>query len=610
MRYYLVFFFFLCSFFGICQNTTIVKFKLNETGSDELRVRVYPPDLFSGFEFVVPQIIPGTYMKVNYAKFYSDFTAYDLRGDIMKVSKYDNVFKVQGEQPLHFLEYTVKQSLGNKKVWNNIMPCAGTIITKKSALLNFQLVTGYFEGYENLPFEVEVVRPKSFFGATAIQKKILNDTTEILSTHNYGSLIDQPVLYAEPDTTSFKIDDHRFNIAVHSEDGKNSALELKSGIKKIVESISDYSGFTSNEDYTFIFYFVNEQRLKGVLKTVRVNAALEHTNSSVYCDLDYPLQDTFSYYNHVVPHEYFHTITPLSFHSNKIANFNFRKPDMSRHVWMYEGVTDYFAFLLNAKYLSQNPKYDLQLAIDYSLKKKRQSMTQSAANIIRKKNAISWITKMLEVGNYYQKGKLIAMGLDMAIMEKTNGNRRLINVLLDLKKEYQNTAFLEDDLKDVLIRTGIPGVEDFYDRYIVGNEIPPYNEYLNNLGYVYYPSKSKLPSYGAFDIRKIKNDTSYYVTWAKKNSLGLKKGDSILKINHIPTHIFLSSDTVYEDVILNPVLTDTLSITYRRNGSEFNVKSNPSLLKKRTSKVLEVPNVSEEQRAYRNMFFGLNTKTK
>ncbi|WKX74883.1 hypothetical protein [Zobellia laminariae] len=72
----------------------------------------------------------------------------------------------------------------------------------------------------------------------------------------------------------------------------------------------------------------------------------------------------------------------------------------------------------------------------------------------------------------------------------------------------------------------------------------------------------------------------------------------------------MSSDTVYEDVILNPVLTDTLSITYRRNGSEFNVKSNPSLEKKRTSKVLEVTNVSEEQRAYRNMFFGLNTKTK
>ncbi|WP_194532295.1 M61 family metallopeptidase [Zobellia nedashkovskayae] len=587
-----------------------MKFKINETDLDELKVRVYPPGLFKEFEFVVPQIIPGTYMKVNYARFYSDFTAYDTRGEIMKVSKYDNVFKVEGEQPLLFLEYTVKQSLGNKKVWNNSIPCAGTIITKKSALLNFQLVTGYFEGYENLPFEVEVVRPKSFFGATAIQKKILNDTTEILSTSNYGSLIDQPVLYAEPDTTSFKIDEHRFNIAVHSEDGKNSALELKSGIKKIVESISDYSGFTSNEDYTFIFYFIKEQRLKGILKTFGVDAALEHTNSSVYCDLDYPLQDNFSYYNHVVPHEYFHTITPLGFHDDKITNFNFRKPDMSKHIWMYEGITDYFVFLLNAKYLSKNPKYDLRSAIDYSLTKKRQSMTESGRNIIRKNNVISWLNKMLDIENFYQKGKLIAMGFDIAIMENTNGNRRLIDVFIELKNEYENTAFLGDDLKDVLIRTGIPGVEDFYNRYIVGTEIPPYNEYLNNLGYAYYPAKSKLPSYGAFDIRKIKNDTSYYVTWAKKNSLGLKKGDSILKINHIPTHIFLSSDTVYEDVILNPVLTDTLSITYRRNGSEFNVKSNPSLQNKRTSKVLEVMNVSVEQRAYRNMFFGLNTKAK
>jgi len=42
-------------------------------------------------------------------------------------------------------------------------------------------------------------------------------------------------------------------------------------------------------------------------------------------------------------HEFFHIVTPLTIHSDKIVPFDFTHPTMSRHLWLYEGMTEYFA---------------------------------------------------------------------------------------------------------------------------------------------------------------------------------------------------------------------------------------------------------------------------
>jgi predicted metalloprotease with PDZ domain len=46
----------------------------------------------------------------------------------------------------------------------------------------------------------------------------------------------------------------------------------------------------------------------------------------------------------VVSHEFFHIVTPLSIHSKEIQYFDYNTK-MSEHLWMYEGVTEYFANL-------------------------------------------------------------------------------------------------------------------------------------------------------------------------------------------------------------------------------------------------------------------------
>jgi predicted metalloprotease with PDZ domain len=41
----------------------------------------------------------------------------------------------------------------------------------------------------------------------------------------------------------------------------------------------------------------------------------------------------------VVSHEFFHIVTPPS---KEIQDFDYNDPKMSEHLWMYEGVTEYF----------------------------------------------------------------------------------------------------------------------------------------------------------------------------------------------------------------------------------------------------------------------------
>jgi predicted metalloprotease with PDZ domain len=51
----------------------------------------------------------------------------------------------------------------------------------------------------------------------------------------------------------------------------------------------------------------------------------------------------------VVSHEFFHIVTPLSIHSKEI-HILIIMTKMSEHLWMYEGVTEYFANLFQIRF--------------------------------------------------------------------------------------------------------------------------------------------------------------------------------------------------------------------------------------------------------------------
>ena len=77
--------------------------------------------------------------------------------------------------------------------------------------------------------------------------------------------------------------------------------------------------------------------------------ALEHGNSSVYYLPDFGNDMVLDQMADVCIHEFFHILTPLGLHSEEIGNFNYIDPQMSKHLWLYEGITEYFAGISQVK---------------------------------------------------------------------------------------------------------------------------------------------------------------------------------------------------------------------------------------------------------------------
>lgn len=606
-HYFLIPVILLISFSSYSQDTTRVVVDLNQISNEVVSVKVFPPVDGNSWEYVIPEIIPGTYVKVNYVRFYDQVTAYDNQGRKVKVKKSKNVLQLAGEQSIAYLEYSVSPSIGARKIWDNVFGCGGSAYNSESALINFQLVNGYFEGYKNQPFKIEVKKPAELYGASSIHKITKDPSRDILIANGYDQLIDQPILYAKADTSSFTIGGNKFNIAVYAGAGKMNAEIIKPRFEAIMNEIHTFSGFTSKEDYTFILYCVDKDKLKGLFKEFALGSALEHKTSSVYYMNDYVGDSTFSYYNEIAAHEYYHTITPLNLHSEQIANFNFRKADMSRSVWMYEGITDYLALMLNAQ--SENltnriAPFNIASATQIALNRRQQSLTESGRNIIRKGNVVSWVNKLLDLINFYAKGQIIAMMMDMELQERTNGQRRLLDVMLEMKKDYENGYFEDTQLLSILEKYTYPGFAEQFKPFVEGTDQPPYQTYFDKIGWTFYPKKSKNYSYGSLYWSKDKKTNHYYIRQVHgENQLGLEMGDTLLSINNVPVQEFMDAEQVTYNTIRFPEADEHLTVIINRGGEIKELTGSPKLTKFKYARMKVNDDISAEQRAFRKSFF-------
>ncbi len=117
--------------------------------------------------------------------------------------------------------------------------------------------------------------------------------------------------------------------------------------------------------------------------------ALEHGTSSVYYLPDYGTRTYTRMLNDVVIHEFMHIYTPLSLHSNLIGDFNYRNPKMSKHLWLYEGVTEYFSLLIQMQGNLVAPEKmlqdDIRLKIAQSFRYPDSiAFTEMSANVLEK----------------------------------------------------------------------------------------------------------------------------------------------------------------------------------------------------------------------------------
>lgn len=454
---------------------------LTSVKNDKLTIRLTPPDIADNETvFMFPAMVPGTYDVYDFGRFVSNFKVEGKDGQTIKVEVLDkNSYKLSPANAIKEISYDVEDSwdtdIKEKVVFE---PGGSNIEEGKNFSLNTHCFFGYFKNKIETNFILEVTKPKGFYASTSMTDLKSGETKDVLSIFNYHALVDSPIMYTQPDTTSIQIGKSQVLISVYSPNKILTSDFIARNLKELLFAQAEYLGGELPIDkYAFLFYFTDKPSLSGA------SGALEHSYSSFYF---LPEADTLAIAQEVrdvSAHEFFHIVTPLSIHSKEIGDFDFNNPQMSKHLWLYEGLTEYAAHHMQVKTGLIEFDAFFELMVE-KMQNARDNYNDTVPFTVMSKYALNKYKK--EYNNVYEKGALIGMCLDIQLRYYSNGNYGTQELMKDLSKKYGKTkSFNDDDLFNDIEKLTYKEVRYFLDNYVAGPKPLPYKEIFAMVGLNY-----------------------------------------------------------------------------------------------------------------------------
>lgn len=555
-----------------------VAIDLTNVKDDKVQVTVIPdPVKTATVTYFIPKTVPGTYSADNYGTFIEGLKAYDKKGKELTVTQPDvNSWKIEDAKKLAKITYLVNDSYDNEKEKEDpIFSPAGTNIDEgKNFMLNTHGFVGYFEGKTETPYTVTVTHPAELWGATSMTDLNASNTIDEFKTSRYHELTEFPVMYSKPDYTTFTADGMEIIIAVYSPTGKVKAADVTPMLEKTMRAQKKFLGpINSNKKYAVLIYLseMGDNDANGF-------GALEHpTCTTVVMPEIMDIEELAENFKDIVSHEFFHIVTPLSVHSKEIQYFDFNNPKMSEHLWMYEGITEYFAnlFQINQGLIDEEAFYNRMAEKIAHSRKYNDTMPFT----VMSKNVLEAGYKD-QYNNVYEKGALIAMCLDITLREQSNGKRGILSLMSELSKTYgNNKPFNDSELFDKITSITYPAVGEFFKTYVSGNTPIPYEQFFAKMGVTEAKtSKTGNPFLINMQEPTITVDRATKTILLRPDldpnaffkTLGIQKNDALLEINGTAYNL----DNIYDLITLSIGWKggEDISVKIKHDGKEQVVK--------------------------------------
>ncbi len=560
---------------------------LTKLNGDDLKVNLITPKITAAeIIFYMPKIVPGTYTNSDFGKFVHNVKAFDKAGKALTVTALpdSNSWKIKKANTLYRMEYTVEDSW-DATFKHGVYEMAGTNFEEnKNFVFNTCGVFGYFDGLKKLPFELSFTKPAGFYGSTGLVAKSTSSTNDVFVCDNADHLYDSPIMFCIPDTTTLKVGVTDVLVSVYSPKKQITSKFVAENLQSLLHAAKNYlGGKLPVSKYAFLYYFNSEQ------PTVQGQGAWEHSYSSFYSLPELPQSTFIGQIIDVSSHEFFHIVTPLNICSKEVREFNFNKTILSRHLWLYEGSTEYDAhhtqvtqgLITRAEYLQRLSK-KIQVSRKYF--NDTLSFTQlslGSADEFKKQYI-----------NVYQKGALINACLDIYLQKLSEGNYGVHNLKHDLSLKYGPTNYFEDDkLFDEITKLTFPEVRAFFAKYVEGNEALPYDEFFGMAGIQYIPKREiSAITLGGVTIQPDEEGKPAVTSTVRINNfgkkIGYKKGDIIISINEeqVTPVNFADVAARFTD---NTKEGDTVTIKIKRGTEDLMLSAPAEKIAKTEEHVLE-----------------------
>ncbi|RZS93110.1 peptidase M61 [Aquimarina brevivitae] len=584
----------------------IVNIDLLNVVDDKVKVEVEVSDILSdSINYFLPKIVPGTYQNNYYGKFIEDFEAFDEEGKpIISIRKNDNQWTISNAATLKKITYWVNDTFDSEDTHQVFSPTGTNIQAGKNFILNLYGFVGYFEGLKETKYRLFIKHPVQLEASTSLTEIMSEEPsayasydTDYFAFKRYADLVDAPIMYTIPDRVSFTVSGIEVIFSVYSPNSTHKAITLVPEMERMMTAQKNFLGaINTTKKYSVLLYLSTSKK-----DDAQGFGALEHNTSTLVVlpealskqKLEESLID-------VVSHEFFHIVTPLTIHSEEIHNFDFNNPKMSKHLWLYEGTTEYFSLLFqirqgiinkNTFYNRLQQKIELAQEFDNSF-----SFTEMSENILKP-------PYLQNFRNVYEKGALISMCLDIMIRDQSGGIYGVLDLVKDLSNEYgRDIPFKDDELFEKIELLSNTEVAEFLKKHVSQNIPINYNKYLNKVG-LQLTEKNEASSYFIHNqdpfIQGAENSESIVFTEdASKNNFlrksGIKAGDTLISINNKKYNVKNIYDLFGDSKQWKT--GETISITIERKGS---LKKLTPIVIKPTTKVeviAPLPGATEQQK--------------
>ena len=560
----------------------------------------------------LPRVVQGTYSVSDFGKYVEDMKALDYDGNELQVTKIDtNSWTIADATNLDRLSYYVNdtfdiESSGGIGGENPFSP-AGTNIEEDNYVLNLHGFIGYFDSLKNNQYTLDVTAPATFTRTSALQDRGMKSTPDgraITSSYfaeRYFEITDNPMMYGNLDVEEFMVGDIKIVLSVYSPNKVHTAASQKETVYKMMQAQKKYLGdINSTARYDIYLYLSDgsETAPKGM-------GALEHHTSTVVVLPESSSKEGLAAsIIDVVAHEFFHIVTPLSVHSEDVHYFDYDQPTFSKHLWMYEGTTEYFAqhFQVYEGLVEPADYYNTimsQIATSMNLDDSM-SFTVMSENVLDEPYASNYY-------NVYMKGALINMCIDILMRKESDGNRSVLSLMKELSTKYGRERPFEDDkLIEEITAMTYPSIGEFLNTHVVGGTPINYDEFFEKVGLtkgqtevptnyifaggqniIFTPDQEKgLILFGAMALKN-----SF---WA---SQGVQAGDVIKKVNGKELNMSSAQQVIGGMFGWQP--GQEFSVELERNGETIILEGKLEKATAVTESLVEDENATEEQKAVR-----------
>jgi predicted metalloprotease with PDZ domain len=309
------------------------------------------------------------------------------------------------------------------------------------------------------------------------------------------------------------------------------------------------------------------------------------------------------YLSGVAAHEFFHLWNVKRIRPATLEPVDYTKEQYTRALWFAEGVTStYGSYTLVRSGIWSKDRFYEDLAEQITdLESRPANRWQSA----EQSSLDAWLEKYQLYNqpdysvSYYTKGQVLGDWLDILIRDRTNNAKSLDDVLRAMNRDFAKEGKLYRDSLDVRLEAeSVVGgsFEEFFQKYVAGNEPFPYQQILGLAGLELRTTEQRRArlgfagdreASGVFIVRTVDAD-------GLAAQVGLRVGDAILTWNggEVPRR---PSRWVMEQ---NP--GDQLALRIRRDDKELTIDFRLGETKETAYEVLEDSQASDKARRIRD----------